>query len=333
MRVRQQMIADKLGLSVSTVSLALRDSDQIAIETRERVRDLARELGYIQRPYKRVNDDPRLIKRASFITPWAPSNLFYSAVLSGAEQECQLHHIALQFSQIERGSVRSMAQYAEADGLLLVGSIDEQIVRQFAELGFPLVLIDNNLPHLKLDRVLIDNYGSLYRVVMRLHALGHRSIALLCGDESSPSMYERLQGYRAAIARLGLGPIEISYPSENSIVNGEKAMSAWLAQHGKPTFTALIASNDEGAIEALHVFRRHGIGVPDQVSLVGFDGLDVARATWPPLATCEVPCEQLGAIAMRYLLRRIQHSTEPIHILSLGTTFIERPSIRQLEPA
>ena len=120
MSVRQQDIAAHLGLSVSTVSLALRDAAQVAAETRVRVRDAATQLGYNYRPRQLMRTE---VAQMAFITRIDPNNVFYGAVLTGAERECRSLNIALHYTRLDNPDSRMTSHFSDADALLVVGTI------------------------------------------------------------------------------------------------------------------------------------------------------------------------------------------------------------------
>jgi DNA-binding LacI/PurR family transcriptional regulator len=322
----QLAIAQRLGISASTVSLALRDAPQIAKETRLRVRQIAEELGYEMRPRRKAKATSLSVevKQVSFLTTWEPTNPFYSAVLNGAAAACRHHGIALQYNLLTPDLEETLQQLAGVDAVLAVGAINEAMLRRVTALDQPVVLVDNNVPHLGVDRVLTENVGGVYTAVLRLAAIGHRRIAFLRGLDTYSSMRERLRGYHEALAALGLAAIEIPCTSRK----GKDSLTAWLNKHGAPDWTALLVYNDEAAIEALHVLHDHGVRVPDDVSLVGFDDIDVAQLVRPMIATCRVPREQMGETAVRMLLTRLQDPNAPTQAIVLDTVFIARDSIR-----
>jgi LacI family transcriptional regulator len=324
MSVRLRDIADHLGISVSTVSLALRAAPQIAEETRIRVRDAAAELGYVHRPRLSVRTE---LTRIAFITQAAPDNVFYAAVLSGAERECRRHKIVLQYTRID--DTLDLTQYRQSDGLLVVGSLDERLIERLREIDRPIVLIDNNLPFLGLDRVLIENTSSLYRTVAHLVRLGHRQIAYLSGPISHPSFRERRQGYYAAIDDLGLRPHEISWPSLDPDQIGQLIRDDMQA-HGRQAYTALVTCNDLGAISALYTFQEIGINVPGEISVIGFDDIDVAAVVRPALTTNHVKRELLGMLGVRRLIERAHDADTPAMALVLETRLVERNSASPL---
>jgi len=326
MAIRLQDIAQHLGLSVSTVSLALRDAPQISEETRLRVRDAAVQLGYVHRPRQAPRTE---VKQIAFITNVVSTNEFYSAVLSGAERECREHGITLQYALLQELTPRRLTQYADADGLLVVGSIDEATVLRLQSVSRPLVLIDNNLPHLGIDRVVIENMGSVYRTVAWLVERGHRRIGFLCGPGGHPSFEERLHGYRLGMAAWGLDGYEIANLSmqEQSI---KQTVIDQIQPGGALPFTALIAYHDRAAVFALHALQDNGVRVPDDVSLVGFDDIDMVRLVRPTLATCHVYRDALGVLGVRRLIERSQLPDQPALALTLDTMLVEGGSVRSL---
>lgn len=319
--VRLRDIAQYLGISVSTVSLALRESPQIAEETRERVIDAAQQLGYTyrQRPVGRG------IGRIAYLSNLDPDNIFSSAVLSGVESECRKLKIALDYSRIDADAAALPEWYGNAGGLLLMGNMSRETVLQLQELGLPMVLVDNNLPTLGLDRVLIENVGGIYRAVEYLYGLGHRQIAFLNLNRPFTSLPERLIGYRQAVAELNIEPLVISSPTVQV-----SDISAALAQAraGGMHYTAIIAANDLTAISVLHALQDAGVRVPDDVSLIGFDDLELAAVMRPALTTCRVHRELMGAISVQRLIARAAESAAPPLALVLDAPLIERQSTR-----
>jgi len=329
MPVRLQDIAAELGVSVSAVSLAFRDPSRIAEETRQKVYDVADRLGYIHRSRRAGRAE---IKTLTFMMQHAPHGDFYAAVLSGAENECQQHNIALHFALLEELTPRSIKRYGQSDALMVVGSVEAELVAQLkAELKLPMVLVDNNLPGSGLDRVLTENIHSAYASVMYLARLGHTQIACMRGIAWHPSFRERLQGYRAAVDELGLAPIELACDRIPLSIGAQQATHEWLAARGnQPGFTAIVVCNDDAAAGVLHGLHAHGLRVPQDVSVVGFDDHDIAALVQPKLTTCHVYRERLGALGVQSLIERVREPDEPTRAIMLDTRFVERDSVRPL---
>lgn len=323
MTVRLQDIADYLHVSRATVSLALRESPQIGEETRARVHEAATKLGYIGR-VRKVR--PTELRHVTFCTPYESSNNFYADILRAAEAECRERGITLHFVQLAEGfAVRDLNQFGDQHGILLVGRIAEETVRQVKQLGRPTLLIDNNLPNLGLDRVLTENIGAMQQAVAHLVAIGHRRIGFICGPEGHPSFEERLLGYRRAVVKAGLTPIEIS-PSCSDEIDGERAFARMLAAGERPDVTALLVFNDEAAVAVIHRLQDHGYRVPEDVSVVGFDDVNIAQIVRPNLTTCAVSRELLGRWGVRCLHSRALNPTAITQALSFDTTLVVRSS-------
>lgn len=331
MNVNQQIIAKRLGISISTVSLALRDAPQVAQETRQQVQALADELGY-KLPIRRLspNQEANPLERLAVLTRFELTNPFYTAVLLGAESECRRQHIALHYSKIDDLSPRTLRQYQESDAMLLVGTIDEATVVQLQGLNRPMVLVDNNLPHLDIDRVLTENAGGMRRAVHQLANWGHQRIALACCCPSDPSMVERRDGYRWAIDRLGLERIEINYTWPDQQNSLSVAVTRWLQTPAAQGVTAILNYNDEAAISLIHTLQDQGLRIPEDISVVGFDDIESACIVRPTLTTCHVERKLLGERGVQLLLARIANPTAPIQAIVHSTTFVERGSTRRL---
>lgn len=328
MSVRQEDIARHLGLSVTTVSLALRDSPEIAEATRVLVRETAHQLGYVYRARSTFSFDltKANMTRVAFVMRYTPTNSFYGGVLQGAERACRQHHLMLHYTLLEEIDARLLKQCKEADALLLVGSIDQQSIQQLCELERPVVLVDNHLPQFDVDQILTQNASSLARTVNWLYEQGHRRIAFLRGDDDQPSFLERTQGYREAMNALELEPIEIPCPGNYLQQTSEGTMNRWLTTHAQLNFTALIGCNDDAAIGALHALQNRGIRIPKDVSIVGFDDVEMAQAVWPQLTTNHIHREHMGELAIQQLIERAKNPALPNQTVILGTTLIERAS-------
>lgn len=323
MAVRLQDIADYLHLSRATISLALRDSPQIGEETRARVREAATKLGYVGRVR---GASPTELRHITFCTPYESSNNFHADILRAAEAECRELGIALHFVQLtEDFAARDLNQFGAHHGILLVGRITEEKVRQVKQLGRPTLLVDNNLPNLGLDRVLTENIGAMQQAVAHLVEIGHRRIGFICGPEGHPSFEERLLGYRRAVVKAGLTPIEIG-PGRSDETDGERALARMLAAGECPDVTALLVFNDEAAAAVIHRLQDHGYQVPEDMSVVGFDDVNIAQIVRPNLTTCAVSRELLGRWGVRCLCSRALNPTAITQALSFDTTLVVRNS-------
>jgi DNA-binding LacI/PurR family transcriptional regulator len=324
--ITQKQLANQVGVSVSTISLALRNDVRISQDLRVKIQNLATELGYT---YHLRKVSPANVTQVVFVGRYDVANAFYSVVLSGAERVFQQHEISLHYSQIDDAASEIAVHNEDVDAFLIAGSINEQIIQQFMRLKRPIVLIDNNLPHLGLDRVLIQNEMAIYQTVKRLKDWGHQRIAYMSGPQNHPSFHERLAGYRRAVTELDL-PFQEIPCDETQFSYQRKLMHHWVEEHGKIDFSALVVCNDDAAVGAMRGLQDQGIRVPEEVSVVGFDDVEVCMITNPALTTHHVFRKILGEMGARMLIERIANPGRPAMSLTVDTTFIERDSTRRL---
>ena len=323
----QRDIAEKLGVSVTTVSLALRRDPQISVEMQSRILETAKRVGYIYKPRKNVSSSAI---RLAFVTSYNMTLAFYSTVLDAAVSEAQKMDATLRFIQTAQyGPLKNLHNSSDLDGLLLIGTFGTDVIEEFKAYHIPILLIDNNCPDIDLDRVNVDNEESLYRSVMYLYDFGHRSIAYINGPDYHWSFYERLLGYQRAIQICGLEPVVIDSGDEQGTITfegTERELSSWLQKFQSVPFTALIACNDKAAIGAIHAIQNRGLRIPEDVSIIGFDDIEPATVVKPGLTTNHVFRDVLGRMSVRLLVERILHPELPALRLTVGTRLIERES-------
>jgi DNA-binding LacI/PurR family transcriptional regulator len=328
-------IAEALGISVTTVSRALNGQGRISSATRERVLQKALEMGYDVKPGLGRRDDTRHIcivfnARLQSLS----GDPFYSTVMVGVENECQKYGYKVFLQTIGKPddrTVRELHQAVRVDGLIFVGAdVYPSIVRQAKQYGIPAVLIDNWMPEMAVDAVVTDNRGGVMRLVNYLVSQGHKRIGFIGGPLSHRSLQERYDGYRAALRENGItcqhewGWIH-SQPGPQ-VDQGREGMEALLAR-GLPV-TAVITDNDSTAFGVLQACAQAGVKVPDDLSLVGFDNVELSEFVNPPLTTVHIPKQRMGAIAARRLHELMEGQDADVAMrIILGTELIIRQSV------
>ncbi|HEU4326363.1 MAG TPA: LacI family DNA-binding transcriptional regulator [Roseiflexaceae bacterium] len=331
-----RMVAEHLNLSPATVSLALRGSESIAPETRARVLAAARELNYIPAP-RAARPSPAAGRTLLFLTKDfgdrpVTANPFYGEILGAVERASTEAGDRLIFSLLpeeERRPEQLAASFAgqHHDGLLVVGAYPGAVIRQLMALTeAPIVLVDNIVPGLPCDSVMADDFGGARLAVSHLFEQGHRRIAMIAGDLTIPSFAERYRGYRAACAELGLAPAQPAVATWDRAVLRE-ALDDILAQQPRPT--AIFCATDAFAVFVMELLRDVGLHVPDDLSVVGFDNLPIARMAHPPLTTMHNHPQELGRIAMQRLLLRISGNTDPALNITVATQLVVRESTKE----
>lgn len=327
-----QELARRLGVSIATVSRALNDQPGVSAETRRRVLELSAELDYAPHGPARGLAGTQT-HTAAFLTAQRSVSLaadeFYQRVMLGAQEEFSRHGYYLLVAALPPAEIAELPrlrllQESRVDGVLLAGP--EMPPRQVLALhatGAPLVLVDNALPHTPVDCILNEDEEGGYAAALHLVEHGRRQIAVLSGPEDWPSNLARCRGGRRALAEHGLAPVEF-HQQETTIESGYQAMQTALAQSPRPD--AVFAVNDSMAIGAMRAARAAGLAIPADLAVIGFDDIEWASHTEPPLTTVKVFKRQMGALAARRLLALMAAQGEAPVRATIATRLIVRAS-------
>ena len=298
-------IARLANVSHPTVSRALLNNPLVSKKTGERIRRIAKEAGYRPSAVARGLLTRRTQTIGVVVTTVADP--FAGAVFSGIEQTAGDHgySVFLADSNADPDRERKIVQaFAERrlDGIIVTSSrVGALYLPLLAEMGVPIVLVNNQFPGAFAHAVMIGNVEGSRAVAKHLIALGHQRIAYI-GDQSGfQSDTERFAGYRAALKAAQI-PFkeELVCHGDGKAEAATLAMSRLLQLHELPT--AVCCYNDMTALGALHAIHSHGLRVPDDVSVTGFDDLFFASYTQPPLTTVRQPMYRMGQLAMDSLL-------------------------------
>ncbi len=319
-------VAKKAGVSPSTVSRVLNDRPGISEETRARVLQAARELGYIPDMSARSLASGRTMTLGYIIHPrhtLAPHS-FYGEVLMGADEEARRQGYHVVFAAEGDVRIPNMVQQNRVDGLILAGcDIPRETIVALKLQGIPIVLVDNHVE--KVNSIVIDNVGGAYEATKHLIELGHRRIAFVCEWFGDLSFAERFEGYKKALADHGI-PFDEDLIAEGLPRQPRTGYVAAQRLLEKATPTAIFAANDLVAAETLRVLRERGLRVPDDVAVVGFDDGEVALHTVPPLSTVRVFRKEMGALAARRLLDILENPDQPPTHIRVFTELVVRES-------
>jgi LacI family transcriptional regulator len=333
-------IAKRADVALSTVSQVLNNRPGVALETRHRVLEVAAELGYRQRIVSDSIISPRLSTIALLTKRHDGDpvhiNPFYSYVLAGAERECQRHNIGLMYSSIEvdadSRALRLPASILDqrVDGVIIVGTFLEETISDIGrQAGQNIVLVDAYTSgKTSYDSVLIDNFNGAFNAVSYLIENGHRHIGLIGSHPHSyPSILERRKGYVRALHMHSIHDLYI----EDCLLERPDAFDATVRLMNRAReITAIFACNDNVAIGVMNAIQKLGLGVPEAVSVAGFDDIDLAQEVTPTLTTVHVDKVLLGVMAVRMLKDRAETPERPALTTTLSTQLIVRESVRSL---
>lgn len=193
----------------------------------------------------------------------------------------------------------------QVDGIIMMPSSDSpEAARKASLAGIPVVLVDRHFNLMDCDRVLVDNQQLAEDATSELLLSGHRRIGIICGPEEIFTTIQRLNGYYRAFKKHGLEAYTdyISF-SDYSLEGGFKALNSLMKLPDPPT--AVLATNYETTVGAVMAINRTGLRIPEDLSFVGFDSLDVATLVTPALTMAIQPVQEIGEQAARLLLRRL----------------------------
>jgi LacI family transcriptional regulator len=333
-------VAEYADVALSTVSQALNNRPGVSPEMRHRIIASAAELGY--RPKVSANVLMAAdVKTIGLLTKRRNGdalniNPFYSYIIAGAESECARHRVGLMYANIEVDehnhaiSLPSILLETRVDGVMVVGAFLEETLADISSRASQnVVLVDAySAGGIDYDSVLVDNVGGAMKAVNYLIDSGHRRIGLIGSEPGSyPSVEERRQGYLSALAQHDLEPfIEDSDLFRPSAYAATQRLMARVRG-----LSAIFACNDEAAIGVVNALHDSGYHVPGQVSVIGFDNIDLARELKPALTTMHVDKVLMGVMAVRHLLDRAVNPNRAALKTLVSTQLIERDSVRTID--
>lgn len=215
----------------------------------------------------------------------------------------------------------------EFAGIMMIGWMDPKLIESLVRAEIPAILVDNYVRGLQLDSILPDNEGGAYEAVRYLLDRGHERIACIRAPLDQAAARERYRGYVNALSDAGIAADENLVVEGNFQVDGGERAMAQLLELKKNRPTAVFCLNDEMAIGAMKKIRQSGLKVPDQISVIGFDDVDWAAHTFPPLSTVQVPKGELASAAIKLLLQRMKAPQATPYKVLLPTALIERDSV------
>jgi DNA-binding LacI/PurR family transcriptional regulator len=322
-------IARKAGVSPSTVSRALRDHPRISRETKDRIRRLAAEMGYSPSAVARslVTKRTRIIGLA---VGWV-SDPFLTELVRGVEDTAVEGGYTVFLSSFydephREREVLSTFHERRVDGIIVQSShlyADHHAL--LAQFGSPVVLI--NTPDYA-HSVSTDNLHGGRLATEYLLSLGHSRIGYLAAERGGRTNKHRLEGYQGALQERGIAfDSALVAQGDGYAAGGKEAMRKLLALPAPPT--AVFCYNDLTAMGAAQAIREAGLRVPDDISLVGFDDIELATYFHPPLTTVRQPAYELGLRATEMVLALLADAQDVPNVVLKGELVV-RQSCRPL---
>jgi LacI family transcriptional regulator len=318
-------VAERAGVSIATVSRALNDKGDVSGSTRERVREVARSVGYVPDPAARSLAGQKTQLVAIVVGDNAGhrdlSLIFFGKVLAAISRRLSqsgYDPLLLQPSDVGPEHRFDAAVLIGVDG-------DNPLVGEIAAREVPLVGVDVRCESGRAAYVGSDHGDGVRLALAHLHALGHRRIGHLAGAQNTAAGSERLEAFRRETAALGLEvPEELVRRGDFSSASGYRETCALLALDERPT--AILAASDLMALAALQAIRDAGLQPGHDIAVVGFDDLEAAALAYPPLTTIRQDRKELGAVAAGRAIELVEDPHAPTEDVILPVELVVRAS-------
>lgn len=302
-------IADRCSVSVATVSKALNNHSDIGEETKRLIKETAEKLGYYPNSSARALKTKRTLNVGVLFVDEGRSGLthdYFAKVLDSFKRVSEVSGYDITFinATSQKMTYLEHSRYRGVDGVVIACvDFDDRDVIDLVNSDVPVVTID----HVFDNRISVvsDNIGGMRSLIEYVHSLGHRDIAYIYGDDTAVTR-NRVASYYNTLSELGI-EADDNYTIASAYRNPKRA-----AQYTKQLLelkkrpTCILYPDDYSAIGGLNAIEEAGLSVPDDISVVGYDGLYVSQIIRPRLTTYEQNCEEIGRIAAKSLIKLIR---------------------------
>lgn len=333
-------VAARADVSFTTVSHVLNGTRHVSDAARLRVERAVIDLGYVPSALARAlkTNETRML---GVLVPNI-INPYFSELTRGIEDRCRRTGYAVFLCNCDDDPERQ-ARYVQTllqrrvDGLLLAVAAGEagMLAQTLKSVRVPMVVVDRKLPGHMADLVRVDNQTGARMAVEHLLSLGHRRIACLAGPAQFEVSQARVAGWRQALAQAGIA-IDSAWLLEGDFSSDAgHALTRRLLVQGRTQggVSAIFASNDLFAVGALRAAAELGVAVPQALSIIGFDGIDLGKFLFPALSTVSYPIRELGEKAASVLIERIARPGRRAHEVVLAPQLLLRESTARVCPA
>lgn len=335
--IKAKDLAQLLGVSPSTVSMVMNNKPGISDATRKMIFDKLTELGS---PLPSHAASPQAIDFIYFVIYKKHGKVvgdtpFFSQLIEGIEQSAKASGYNLQIAYFNEGnhisSTLPLIHSTECKGLLLLATeMSAGDAAGFMSLGCPMILLDSYFDQLPIDTIVINNSQAARNATRTLIENGHRKIGYLHSAFHINNFSERKDGFYHEMRQNGL---EVSpafeYKLTPTVDNAYSDMKEILARDPEMP-TAFFADNDIIALSAMRALKEKGYRIPEDISIIGIDDMPTCVLMDPPLTTMHVPKHQMGVLAVKRLIEKINRKSQEILTIQIRTSLTKRSSIFNL---
>lgn len=328
-------VAKVADVSVATVSYVLNGKKKVSEQTREKVLDIIKKLEYVPDLSARglTIKDTKLI---GIVVPQTEpgstlmfKNSFYSEILGSIEFHARQHgyHVIISATDVTADYL-NLIRERNLDGVIIIGTYQNEFLSQLNELGVPVVLVDSYCKDPWFHAIRIDDEESCYLATNYVLQAGHRKVALVSGIlHENGVMQNRFKGYRKALEENGI-EYQPEYLLEGTVDYESGVLIARQIVEKKLPVSAIVATADVFAIGVMKGLYDAGVRVPEDISVMGFDDLDIAAYLSPGLTTVKQHISLKGERAVELLVQNMADSTMKRVEEILTVEIVERESVR-----
>lgn len=330
-------IAKLSGCAVSTVSRALNDHPDVSPQTKEKIKRIVEENRFV--PNTNAKHLKQQVSNTIIVVVKGSFNLFFAAIVEKIQAGISQagYGLIIHYLDENDNEVRVAEQLCRENkprGVLFLGGEPRHFIKRFSAINVPCVLATTSaeeLPFENLSSVAVDDQDGGYRAIQYLVEMGHRKIGIIsgCVDASAVSAL-RMEGCKAALRASGI-PYRKQYCRYVAFSPKEGYLAAQDLLRENPELTAIFAMSDMTAFGAIRAIREKGLRVPEDISVVGYDGIEMAEYFQPALTTLKQPAEAIADQSVRMLLDAVERTVTSRHLrletsLVQGRSVLQRPS-------
>ncbi len=334
MGITAKELAEKLGISVAAVSMALNDKPGVSQATRKMIKSQAEKYGYDFTKIKASaikNGSIYFViyKKNGVVVADTP---FYTELSAGITDECkkQGHKLKMQYFYESDFTLNNLEaiQFSDCIGVILLGTeLNASDIMPFLSLPLPVIILDSYFENIDRDFVTINNVQGAYRATNHLIRKVKSQPGYIMSSYRIQNFRERADGFYKAIRENGMSRSQSIVHEVSPSMEGAYADMCDIIYHKEPLSRCYFADNDLIAAGAVRAFKENGYRLPDDIAIVGFDDLPICQIMEPGLTTIRVPKNVLGAEAVRRLISRIQDPASDYTHIQVSTKLMDRYSV------
>ena len=326
-------VSERAGVSLATISRVINGTAKVSEKTRLKVQAAMKELNY--RPNSAAQSLASNCFNSIGMLVSEVHGPFFGEMMSGVETVLRKagKHVIIAAGHSDEQSEKDAIEFLRGrncDALILhVDAVSDQYLIKLHKEGVPFVVINRHISAIKNKCISLDNRLGGYLATKALLTHGHRDIAYISGPLKKHDAKERLAGHQQAMQEFKCTQrAEWVIEGDFESASGTRAMELLLAQSRR--FTAVACANDEMACGAMNSAREHGLNLPQDLSIIGFDNVIMSRYTFPHLTTIDYPVGEMGKMAAQWVLKHVYEQTDVEVKHTFEPSVIFRDSVKLL---